>query len=106
MWRRLFSSPHLKTLSSSTLSHSHPRSTAVPLRFASLSRTVATQSGILFLLFTSAIASFINFNSFFVVVTVAGSIKKRVEDVVPIATGHEREEIQADLEVLLYLSLP
>ncbi|RDX96951.1 Cytochrome c oxidase subunit 5b-2, mitochondrial, partial [Mucuna pruriens] len=26
------------------------------------------------------------------------SIKKRVEDVVPIATGHEREEIQADLE--------
>ncbi|XP_027344337.1 cytochrome c oxidase subunit 5b-2, mitochondrial-like [Abrus precatorius] len=26
------------------------------------------------------------------------SIRKRVEDVVPIATGHEREEIQAELE--------
>ncbi|KAL2332438.1 hypothetical protein Fmac_020019 [Flemingia macrophylla] len=26
------------------------------------------------------------------------SVRKRVEDVVPIATGHEREEIQADLE--------
>uniref|UniRef100_I1MCI7 Uncharacterized protein n=1 Tax=Glycine max TaxID=3847 RepID=I1MCI7_SOYBN len=28
----------------------------------------------------------------------ASSVKRRVEDVVPIATGHEREEIQADLE--------
>jgi hypothetical protein len=32
------------------------------------------------------------------------AIKKKVEDVVPIATGHEREEIQADLEVSLSLS--
>ncbi|KAK2371493.1 Rubredoxin superfamily protein [Trifolium repens] len=71
MWRRLFTSPHLKTLS--PLSHSHPRSAAVAgLRSLDLTRHVATQS--------------------------AGSIKKRVEDVVPIATGHEREEIQADLE--------
>lgn len=37
---------------------------------------------------------------FDLVVIVAGSVKKTVEDVVPIATGHEREEIQADLEVL------
>ncbi|WVZ00194.1 hypothetical protein V8G54_026263 [Vigna mungo] len=28
----------------------------------------------------------------------ASSVRKRVEDVVPIATGHEREEIQASLE--------
>ncbi|PNX77718.1 cytochrome c oxidase subunit 5b mitochondrial-like, partial [Trifolium pratense] len=70
MWRRLFSSPHLKTLS--PLSHSHPRSAVAGLRSLDLSRHVATQS--------------------------AGSIKKTVEDVVPIATGHEREEIQADLE--------
>ncbi|XP_057457772.1 cytochrome c oxidase subunit 5b-2, mitochondrial-like [Lotus japonicus] len=69
MWRRLFTSPHLKSLSA-TLSHSpHPGSA---LRFAVAARYVATQS--------------------------AGSIKKTVEDVVPIATGHEREEIQADLE--------
>jgi len=38
--------------------------------------------------------------NFDLVVIVAGSVKKTVEDVVPIATGHEREEIQADLEVL------
>ena len=27
--------------------------------------------------------------------------KKRVEDVMPIATGHEREELEAELEVYL-----
>lgn len=27
-------------------------------------------------------------------------MKKRVEDVTPIATGHEREELEAELEVL------
>ncbi|CAK8535714.1 unnamed protein product [Lathyrus sativus] len=70
MWRRLFTSPHLKTLRSSSLSH--PRSALAGPRCVDLSRHVATQS--------------------------AGSLKKRVEDVVPIATGHEREEIQAELE--------
>lgn len=30
-----------------------------------------------------------------------GSLKKRVEDVMPIATGLEREELEAELEVLL-----
>ncbi|VFQ66252.1 unnamed protein product [Cuscuta campestris] len=28
----------------------------------------------------------------------SGAVKKRVEDVMPIATGHEREEIEAELE--------
>lgn len=32
-------------------------------------------------------------------------MKKRVEDVMPIATGHEREELQAELEVLISLVL-
>ncbi|KAK7261897.1 hypothetical protein RIF29_28222 [Crotalaria pallida] len=75
MYRRLLSSlSNLKSLTSS-----HPRSA---LRFAAanpppssssfLIRTLTTQSG--------------------------GSIKKRVEDVMPIATGHEREEIQAELQ--------
>lgn len=27
-------------------------------------------------------------------------MKKRVEDVMPIATGHEREELEAELEVI------
>lgn len=27
-------------------------------------------------------------------------MKKRVEDVMPIATGHEREELEAQLEVV------
>jgi cytochrome c oxidase subunit 5b len=98
MWRRLFTSPHLKTLS--PLSHSHPRSAAVAgLRSLDLTRHVATQSGIISFipLFLNCIV-LISIHFYFVVI-VAGSIKKRVEDVVPIATGHEREEIQADLEV-------
>ena len=32
------------------------------------------------------------------------AVKKTVEDVMPIATGHEREEIQAELEVNLITS--
>lgn len=28
------------------------------------------------------------------------SVKKNVEDVMPIATGHEREELEAELEVI------
>lgn len=32
------------------------------------------------------------------------SVKKNVEDVMPIATGHEREELEAELEVIaLYI---
>ena len=31
---------------------------------------------------------------------VDGAVKKRVEDVMPIATGHEREELEAELEVI------
>lgn len=30
------------------------------------------------------------------------AIKKKVEDVMPIATGHEREELQAELEVFFF----
>ena len=30
-----------------------------------------------------------------------GAVKKRVEDVMPIATGHEREELEAELQVFL-----
>jgi hypothetical protein len=30
-----------------------------------------------------------------------GAVKKRVEDVMPIATGHEREELEAELQVLI-----
>lgn len=33
------------------------------------------------------------------------AVKRRVEDVMPIATGHEKEELEAELEVLLCLIL-
>jgi hypothetical protein len=33
------------------------------------------------------------------------ALKKRVEDVMPIATGHEREELEADLEVRFFFLL-
>lgn len=32
----------------------------------------------------------------------ATAVKGKFEDVMPIATGHEREELEADLEVILY----
>ena len=33
------------------------------------------------------------------------AVKKRVEDVVPIATGHEREELEVELEVIFPLPI-
>ncbi|KAL9323156.1 hypothetical protein ACSQ67_011209 [Phaseolus vulgaris] len=62
-------------LSSSNLKSLHTALSSPRLRFAAppLTRHLTAQSG-------------------------ASSVRKRVEDVVPIATGHEREEIQADLE--------
>lgn len=35
-----------------------------------------------------------------------GNVPKTVEDVMPIATGHEREELEAELEVSLFLLSP
>lgn len=32
-----------------------------------------------------------------------GSVSKKVEDVMPIATGHEREELQAEIEVSFHV---
>ncbi|OIW15837.1 hypothetical protein TanjilG_04372 [Lupinus angustifolius] len=74
MWRRLFSS-NLKSL---TTSSSHRRSASTAFRFATA--TAAPLSATRFL------------------TTQSGASIKRVEDVVPIATGHEREEIQAQLQ--------
>lgn len=36
--------------------------------------------------------------------TILSKGKKRVEDVMPIATGHEREELEAELEVCIYFT--
>ena len=75
MLRGLLSS-HLKTLAA-TASSSTPRSASAAARFAALSRSClyfSTQS------------------------EDATAIKKKVEDIMPIATGHEREELQAELE--------
>ncbi|TKY64536.1 Cytochrome c oxidase subunit 5b-2 [Spatholobus suberectus] len=78
MLRRLLSS-HLKTLAASSSSSFTPQfaSAAAAARFAALprsSRYFSTQS------------------------EDATAIKKKVEDIMPIATGHEREELQAELE--------
>ncbi|XP_065866899.1 cytochrome c oxidase subunit 5b-1, mitochondrial-like [Euphorbia lathyris] len=78
MWRRALSS-QLRTLASC-------RSTAAATRFASPSRAVVSPSPSASILhrFFSGSAD--------------GSLKKTVEDVMPIATGHEREELEAELE--------
>ncbi|KAK7294116.1 hypothetical protein RJT34_16999 [Clitoria ternatea] len=76
MWRRLLSS-HLKTL---TAASSTPRSASsaaatATARFSALPRRFSTQSE-----------------------DASTAVKKKVEDVMPIATGHEREELEAELE--------
>ncbi|XP_019458411.1 PREDICTED: putative cytochrome c oxidase subunit 5b-like [Lupinus angustifolius] len=78
MWRKLFSS-NLKSLSITT---SHLRSASAAFRFVDTATPPSS---------SSFVARFLTTQS-------GGEIKKRVEDVVPIATGHEREEIQAELQ--------
>ncbi|KAF1886888.1 hypothetical protein Lal_00046126 [Lupinus albus] len=78
MWRRLFSS-NLKSLSTTT---SHHRSVSAASRFVDTATPPSSSS----------------FANRFITTQSGGSIKKRVEDVLPIATGHEREEIQAELQ--------
>ncbi|XP_027344664.1 cytochrome c oxidase subunit 5b-2, mitochondrial-like isoform X1 [Abrus precatorius] len=100
MWRRLLSS-HLKTLTVAASSSSTSRSASAAARFAVLprfSRYLSTQSGTLSL----CIFRFLLSDSLMLLLLLltedSTSIKKKVEDVMPIATGHEREELQAELE--------
>ncbi|GMY34159.1 cytochrome c oxidase subunit 5b-1, mitochondrial-like [Fagus crenata] len=82
MWRRLLSS-HLKTLATTTTTTAAATST----RCASLhTRSIISPSASLSCL------------RHFSVDSADGAVKKRVEDVMPIATGHEREELEADLQ--------
>ncbi|ONK59498.1 uncharacterized protein A4U43_C08F7050 [Asparagus officinalis] len=77
MWRR--ASSHLQTLSpwrSRSLSHFRPRLSGETLRSPAAAATTR--------LFSSD--------------SDKGSLSKKVEDVMPIATGLEREELQAELE--------
>ncbi|KAL9350645.1 hypothetical protein Peur_057900 [Populus x canadensis] len=80
MWRRLASS-HLKTLATAS---------------ASASTSTSVRSTQFLLLNRSPSASV--FNRYLSAGSVDGAVKKRVEDVMPIATGHEREELEAELE--------
>ncbi|KAK7389528.1 hypothetical protein VNO78_24651 [Psophocarpus tetragonolobus] len=75
MLRRLLSS-HLKTLAATTAS-SAPRSASAAARFAVIPRS----------------SRYFSIQS-----EDATAVKKKVEDIMPIATGHEREELQAELE--------
>ncbi|KAJ8756016.1 hypothetical protein K2173_024562 [Erythroxylum novogranatense] len=77
MWRRVASS-HLKTLAAASTTASRSTSSA-----ASVVRSIVSPS-----------SSASLFNRYFS----DDSVKKRVEDVMPIATGHEREELEAELE--------
>ncbi|KAK4267511.1 hypothetical protein QN277_024284 [Acacia crassicarpa] len=80
MWRRIFSS-QLRSIA--TLSSSSSRSAFTPSRFGiNTSSFVNRSSSVLPRHFSSADAA----------------IRKTVEDIIPIATGHEREEIEADLQ--------
>ncbi|XP_024032410.1 cytochrome c oxidase subunit 5b-1, mitochondrial-like, partial [Morus notabilis] len=82
MWRRLLSSSNLKTL---TLA-----AAATPCRSASGAVRLVDRFPV------SASSSL--FAGSFSTDSADKSIKKKVEDVMPIATGHEREELEAELE--------
>ncbi|XP_010545783.1 PREDICTED: cytochrome c oxidase subunit 5b-1, mitochondrial [Tarenaya hassleriana] len=84
MWRRIVSS-HLKTLAAAP----SLRSAAAAARPVSSCLT-ANRSAI------SASSSV--FPRCFSSESAETSVKKKVEDVMPIATGHEREELEAELE--------
>ncbi|KAK8514323.1 hypothetical protein V6N12_009031 [Hibiscus sabdariffa] len=80
MWRRLLAS-QFKTLA--TVPCRSASKTPPPLRFKS---HISPSPSVSFLTrcFSSGSAD--------------NTVKKRVEDVMPIATGHEREELEAELE--------
>ncbi|KAJ4844630.1 Cytochrome c oxidase subunit 5b-1, mitochondrial [Turnera subulata] len=78
MWRRAVSS-HLKTLAASAAA-------ANPRLLPSNPRSFVSPSVSLFPRYFSAESAS------------GGAVKKSVEDVMPIATGHEREELEAELE--------
>ncbi|XP_050234118.1 cytochrome c oxidase subunit 5b-1, mitochondrial isoform X2 [Mercurialis annua] len=83
MWRRTLFSSHLKTLVSSSY-----RSTSAATQFAShkhLHRSFVSPSSSIFHRYFSAEAA-------------DGAVKKRVEDIMPIATGHEKEELESELQ--------
>ncbi|CAH8358251.1 unnamed protein product [Eruca vesicaria subsp. sativa] len=91
MWRRIVSSG-LKTLASDVAAASHPRrsitATAKPIGFyfaANRSAISASSSA------SSVIPRHFSSES-------VGTPAKKVEDVMPIATGHEKEELEAELE--------
>ncbi|CAN7112398.1 unnamed protein product [Brassica rapa subsp. narinosa] len=92
MWRRIVSS-HLKSLAADVAAASPRRSiattTARPVGFHLAANRSAVSA--------SSSSSFVtprHFSS----ESVESVAKKKVEDVMPIATGHEKEELEAELE--------
>ncbi|EEF44739.1 putative cytochrome c oxidase subunit 5b-like [Ricinus communis] len=84
MWRRSLSS-HLKTLAASSSSRT---TSAAASRFASPKHRS----------FLSPSPSASIFQRYFTAEAADGAVKRRVEDAMPIATGHEREELEAELQ--------
>uniref|UniRef100_A0A2P2KXN8 Uncharacterized protein MANES_04G117400 n=1 Tax=Rhizophora mucronata TaxID=61149 RepID=A0A2P2KXN8_RHIMU len=80
MMLRKLASSHFKALASLSTSAAAPR-------FASSSRSCVTPS-----------LSVSLFHRYFAADSADGTVKKRIEDVMPIATGHEREELEAELQ--------
>ncbi|XP_010535130.1 PREDICTED: cytochrome c oxidase subunit 5b-1, mitochondrial-like [Tarenaya hassleriana] len=87
MWRRIVSS-HLKTLATDASAASY-------LRYAAAAKPV---SSYLSADRTAIFASSSVFRRSFGSESGETSVKKKVEDVMPIATGHEKEELEAELE--------
>ncbi|XP_054794226.1 cytochrome c oxidase subunit 5b-1, mitochondrial-like isoform X1 [Prosopis cineraria] len=83
MWRRLVSS-HLKSLA--TLSAPPSRSAPIAARFTLHNSSCLSPS------------SYFLSRHFSTESVGDNVVKKKVEDVMPIATGHEREELEAELE--------
>ncbi|XP_030457620.1 cytochrome c oxidase subunit 5b-1, mitochondrial-like [Syzygium oleosum] len=96
MWRRLASS-HLKTLAAAAASSSSaPRRSSAAAAASSPARLFGSPPLISRPLLRSCSSSLLARR--FSVESGETAVKKKVEDVMPIATGHEREELEAELE--------
>ncbi|XP_021848230.1 cytochrome c oxidase subunit 5b-1, mitochondrial [Spinacia oleracea] len=89
MWRRLVFS-QLKSISSASSSSSSSSSSVAKSSFSSLARRLPATSAV-------RSSSFLSRRHFSAEAEVSKP-QKKVEDVMPIATGHEREELEAELQ--------
>ncbi|CAN8269289.1 unnamed protein product [Cochlearia groenlandica] len=104
MWRRIVSSSYLKTLAADVAAAASPRRSIATIARPNGFNLAADRSAI----HASSSSSSSVIHRRFSSASGDKSLCNKVEDVMPIATGHEKEELQAELEGrrLLHIDFP